>query len=75
VDCSLAACYFMFSASARDLGTCWIGFGTNIQDPKLLKLIGLPEDHAIVAPLIIGYPKSIPNIPERIDPQILKILS
>jgi nitroreductase len=65
----------MFSASARDLGTCWIGFGTNIQDPKLLKLIGLPEDHAIVAPLIIGYPKSIPNIPERIDPQILKILS
>ena len=75
VDCSLAACYFMFSASNRDLGTCWIGLGTNIQEPKLLNLIGLPEDHAIVAPLIIGYPKNIPNIPERIDPQILKILS
>jgi nitroreductase len=75
VDCALAACYFMFSASARDLGTCWIGFGTNIQDPDLLKLIGMPEDHIIVAPLILGYPKSVPDLPERLEPQILKIVS
>ena len=74
-DCALAACYFMFSASARDLGTCWIGFGTNIQDPELLNLIGLPEDHKIVAPLILGYPKSIPSSSDRIEPQILKIVS
>ncbi len=25
VDCALAACYFMFSAAAKGLGTCWIG--------------------------------------------------
>ena len=75
VDCALAACYFMFSASARDLGTCWIGFGTNIKDPDFLRLIGMPEDYVIVAPIIIGYPKSIPNIPERMEPQILNILS
>jgi len=74
VDCALAACYLMFSASARDLGTCWIGFGTNIQDPDLLNLIGMPEDHEIVAPIIIGYPKSAPDLPERMEPQILKIL-
>ena len=74
VDCALAACYFMFSASNRDLGTCWIGFGTNIHDPDLLRLIGMPEDHEIVAPIIIGYPKSIPDIPERMEPQILNIL-
>jgi len=64
----------MFSASNRDLGTCWIGFGTNIQDPDLLNLIGMPEDHEIVAPIIIGYPKSAPDLPERLEPQILKIL-
>ena len=75
VDCSLAACYFMFSALQRGLGTCWIGFGTNIQNPDLLKQIGLLQDHIIVAPLIMGYPKSIPTVPERIDPQILKIVS
>jgi nitroreductase len=74
-DCSLAACYFMFSASARNLGTCWIGLGTNIQDPALLKLIGMPDDHKIVAPLILGYPKVIPSAPERTEPQILKIVS
>ena len=75
VDCSLAACYFMFSASAKDLGTCWIGFGTNIQDPKLLKLIGMPEGHEIVAPIILGYPRGIPSLPERMEPEILKIIS
>jgi nitroreductase len=75
VDCSLAACYFMFSASARNLGTCWIGLGTRIQDPALLELMGMPEDHKIVAPLILGYPKGIPNQPERFEPHILKIVS
>ena len=75
VDCALAACYFMFSASNRALGTCWIGFGTNIQDPDLLNLIGMPEDHEIVSPIIIGYPKSAPDLPERIEPQIFNIPS
>ena len=75
VDCSLAACYFMFLASERGLGTCWVGLGTSIESPDLLKLIGMPEDHQIVAPLIVGYPKSIPSPPERNEPQILKIVS
>lgn len=75
VDCALAACYFMFAASHRGLGTCWIGLGTNVRDPELFKLIGLPEDYRIVAPLILGYPKRIPNPPKRLEPQILNIVS
>ncbi len=75
VDCTLAACYFMFSACTRGLGTCWIGLGKHIQNPQLLKLIGMPEDCQIVAPIIVGYPKSIPNPPERMEPRILKIVS
>ena len=74
VDCTLAACYFMFCATARGLGTCWIGLGTSILDPELLDLMGIPKDHEIVAPLILGYPKNIPDIPKRNQPQILKIL-
>jgi hypothetical protein len=35
----------------------------------------MPEDHIVVAPIIIGYPKNIPNPPERMEPQILKIVS
>ncbi len=75
VDCALCASYFMFSATSRGLGSCWIGLGQHIRDPELRKAIGLPEDHVIVAPIVVGYPKSIPNIPERAKPQILKILS
>lgn len=74
VDCALAAGYFMFSATARGLGTCWIGLGANIREPELLKEIGIPEGHIIVAPIIVGYPKSIPTEIYRKDPRILKII-
>lgn len=74
VDCSLAASYFMFSAAARGLGTCWIGLGRHVTDPALREEIGLPSDHIIVAPIIVGYPKQTPPVPQR-DPEILKIIS
>jgi nitroreductase len=75
VDCTLAACYFMFSAASRGLGTCWVGLGSNIRDPEMLKAIGMPEDCQIVAPIIVGYPKRIPAPPARNKPKILKIVS
>lgn len=74
VDCALAACYLMFSACERKLGSCWIGLGRFILDPELRGLIGMPTDYEIVAPVILGYPRSIPNIPQRNDPQILMIV-
>jgi nitroreductase len=75
VDCALAASYFMFSAAARGLGTCWVALGQHVQDPGLLEEIGMPEDCKIVAPIIVGYPRGIPDVPERMDPHILKIVS
>jgi len=74
VDCALAACYFMFAAAARGLGTCWVDLGSMIQSPEVKEEIGLPDDCRIVAPLILGYPKSIPPSPER-TPAILKIVA
>jgi nitroreductase len=75
VDCALAACYFMFSATAAGLGTCWVDLGSQIQDPKIVAEIGLPYDCKIVAPIIVGYPKTTPSSPTRNEPQILKIIS
>jgi len=75
VDCSLFACYFMLAAAARGLGTCWIGLGTNVRNPELMREIGIPEDCRIVAPIIIGYPTSIPEPSERNKPRILKVVS
>ena len=74
VDCALAASYFMFSACAKGLATCWIGLGRFINDRELLDLIGLPESDRIVAPIVIGYPKEIPDAPDRLGPEILKIV-
>lgn len=74
-DCALLACYFMFSATSRGLGTCWIGQGAEVRDADLLKELGIAEGYRIYVPLIVGYPKGIPPIPERKEPRILKVVS
>ncbi|HVO68157.1 MAG TPA: nitroreductase family protein [Syntrophales bacterium] len=74
VDCGLTVAYLMFSATSRGLGTCWIGLGAHIRDQKILYEMGVPADCEIVAPVIIGYPTSIPPASERHAPDILKIL-
>lgn len=74
VDCALTAAYFMFAATSRGLGTCWIGLGAHIRDGKILDEIGMPEDCQIVAPIIVGYPTSIPPASERHAPDIVKII-
>ena len=75
VDCALAACYFMFSAAARGLGTCWIGLGTSIQNPKVREQVGMHNDYRIVAPIVVGYPKIIPGRPKNREAKILKVVS
>jgi len=75
IDCSLIASYFMLSAAERGLGTCWVGLGKEIRDPDTLKELGISEDIQLVAPIILGYPKQIPQPSERKEPQILKRIS
>jgi nitroreductase len=65
----------MFSACARGLATCWIGLGRFIKDRELLDLMGMPDGDQIIAPIIIGYPKDVPDVPDRMGPQVLKIVS
>jgi len=75
VDCALAASYFMMAAVSRGLGTCWVNFGTEIHDPKMLDELGIPDNCTIVAPIILGYPEKLPAIPKRKKPEILKIIT
>lgn len=74
LDCALAACYFMLSATARGLGTCWVALGSSIRDPELLRILKVPEDYRFVAPIIVGYPRSIPPVPHREEPRVLSII-
>jgi nitroreductase len=74
IDCSLTAAYLMFSATARGLGTCWVALGADIRGGELLSEIGLPKGCAIVAPIILGYPESIPAASERHAPDIVRVV-
>lgn len=74
MDCALLASYFMLSASSRGLGTCWIAQGAVVNDPEILNELGISEKYQIYAPIILGYPKSIPPMPERREPKILKVI-
>ncbi|MCX5846902.1 MAG: nitroreductase family protein [Deltaproteobacteria bacterium] len=74
VDCALTVAYFMFSATSRGLGTCWIGLGAHIRDRKILDDIGVPVDCQIVSPIIVGYPAGIPPASERHAPDIVKVI-
>ena len=74
-DCTLAGAYFMLSAAARGLGTCWVVQGKFIEDKEILAELGIPENYKIVAPIIFGYPKEVPSMPPRKDPKFLKVIS
>jgi nitroreductase len=74
VDCSLAAAYFMLAAAARGLGTCWINLGSYIEDEVMRADLGLDRQTQIVAPIIVGYPKQVPDMPKRNPPRVLAVV-
>jgi nitroreductase len=74
IDAGLLAAYFMMAATVRGLGTCFIAQGGEVKDPQVLAELGIPENNRIYAPIIVGYPKTVPPMPERKDPKILKII-
>ena len=75
VDCALFAAYLMNAATVRGLGTCWINLGSDIRDRALLEELGMPADIKIVAPVVVGYPVTIPPAALREKPVILKIIN
>jgi nitroreductase len=75
IDAGLFAAYFMLSATQRGLGTCFVAQGGELKDPELLAELGISDNYRIYAPIILGYPKTIPAMPDRKEPKILKTLS
>lgn len=75
MDCALAGNYLMLSATAKGLATCWVALGAEIRDPVLLDELGMPEGYRIYAPIVVGYPKMIPDMPKRKEADIIRIVS
>ncbi|CQR70983.1 Coenzyme F420:L-glutamate ligase [Sporomusa ovata DSM 2662] len=64
-DCSMVAGNLHLLAEEEELGCCWIGEAHNIfADPIVKKELGVPENYALVAPLIIGHPAGKKSVTE-----------
>jgi nitroreductase len=72
INCSLAAENLMLAATELGLGTCWIGIaGPLLNEPEVKRELGVPEDYAAIAPLIVGYPTAdSPGTPKN-PPKVL----
>lgn len=71
VDCAMAAQNMMLAAHSKGIGSCWIGgLLPALMDEELLRELGAPPGYKAVAPLIFGYPKGKPPVPEKIEPAV-----
>jgi len=72
-DCWLAAQNLMLAATAKGLGTCCIGFAVPVlNEPDVKRELGIPDDGAAVAPIIVGVAKNPVAAVARKAPQILR---
>lgn len=74
-ECAMAAENMMLAAKSLGIGSCWIGSAMPLaQDKDVIKELGIPENHKIIAPLIFGYPKEEIKTSERKEAIIIKNL-
>jgi len=72
IDCTLAAENLMLTACDMGLGTCWIGFATDVlNSPEAKQELGVPEEYAVVAPIIVGHPDGPPPEREKNPPEVI----
>ena len=72
-DCWLAAGNIMHSALALGLGSCCIGFAAPVLNtPEAKAELGIPEEGAAIAPIIVGVPRGPVWLAPRKPPAILR---
>ena len=71
-DCCLAAENLMLAAQGLGLGTCPIGFAREALNEVSMKIeLGIPADHSVVIPILVGYPRERPARTPRRPARIL----
>ncbi len=65
IDALIAAQNATLAAEAQGLGVCYLGT-TTYQAQKLIDLFNLPKGVVPVTTLVIGYPKDIPELVDRL---------
>jgi len=63
VDTSIAVEHIVLAATARGLGTCWIGM---FSEEEIREMVDLPDQYDVVALLSLGYEKKKRDLWARI---------
>ena len=72
-DCWLATENLILAACAMGLGTCIIGCALPVLNLPEVKLnLSIPDDFAVVVPIIVGYPNGTHAPTSRKHPKIFK---
>ena len=70
-SCPLACQNMMLAAYSLGLGSCWVGLGSMIADnAEARELLDLKDDEKIFGPIILGYPKTYPEPPQKKKPDV-----
>jgi nitroreductase len=71
-DCWLAAENLMLAASAIGLGSCVIGSAVAALNIHKVKTeLGIPDEYAVIAPIVVGVPSAEAPVTSRKEPLIL----
>jgi nitroreductase len=74
-DGSLAAENMFLAAHSFGLGSCWIGFASQLMtSPDFVKETSVPTDHRLIGSLVFGYPKGDRPPTPREEPKIINWL-
>jgi nitroreductase len=69
--CAVAAQNLMLAATGTGLGSCWIGLVQGfLNSPQGQRLIELPADERVIAPIVVGYASEAPPAAPRRAPRI-----
>jgi len=72
IDCGILAQTMFLAAHSLGLGSCYIGFARTLnKDADALKMLGVPPEGEIVAPLIFGYAAEKKGLQKR-EPKVVK---
>jgi nitroreductase len=62
ISCALACENIMLAACSLGLGSCYVGFGSMVKDDaEVVQALELKDDERIYGPIVLGYPKDIPE--------------
>ena len=69
--CPMACQNIMLAAESLGLGSCWVKFGSLVtSNPKIVEELELKADESIFGPILLGYPKGIPQSPAKKPPVV-----